>query len=49
VTFSAGIAVCSGPPCTLETLLSLADNALYSAKAHGRNRSVMAPIAADGA
>jgi diguanylate cyclase (GGDEF)-like protein len=49
LTFSAGIAACSEPPCTLETLLSLADDALYSAKALGRNRSVMAPIAADGA
>jgi diguanylate cyclase (GGDEF)-like protein len=42
VTFSAGIAACGAAPDTLDRLLRLADDALYAAKARGRNQSVVA-------
>jgi diguanylate cyclase (GGDEF)-like protein len=42
VTFSAGIAACRAGDDTLDGLLRQADEALYLAKASGRNRSVVA-------
>jgi diguanylate cyclase (GGDEF)-like protein len=42
VTFSAGIAACRPGDDTLDGLLRQADEALYLAKASGRNRSVVA-------
>ena len=38
VTFSAGLAVFTGDPDTVDTLLARADMALYAAKAQGRDR-----------
>jgi diguanylate cyclase (GGDEF)-like protein len=43
VTFSAGIAACRPGDDTLDSLLRQADEALYQAKAGGRNQSVVAP------
>jgi diguanylate cyclase (GGDEF)-like protein len=42
VTFSAGIVACQPHDDTLDSLLRQADDALYEAKAGGRNRSVVA-------
>jgi diguanylate cyclase (GGDEF)-like protein len=42
VTFSAGIVACQPHDDTLDSLLRRADDALYEAKAGGRNRSVVA-------
>jgi two-component system, cell cycle response regulator len=44
VTVSLGIAVSFHPPCDVKTLLQLADDALYRAKANGRNRSKVAVV-----
>ncbi|MHB0775938.1 sensor domain-containing diguanylate cyclase [Halomonas sp. WWR20] len=38
VTLSVGIATAAGPPMELEALIQAADEALYRAKANGRNR-----------
>ena len=46
VTFSAGIAASRADEETLDALLRRADEALYVAKANGRNRSVVASAAA---
>ena len=43
VTFSAGIAACEAGDDMLDPLLRRADEALYLAKAGGRNRSMVAP------
>jgi diguanylate cyclase (GGDEF)-like protein len=43
VTFSAGIAACEAGDEMLDHLLRRADEALYLAKAGGRNRSMVAP------
>ena len=43
VTFSAGIAACTVATQSLDSLLQAADQALYAAKAAGRDRSVLAP------
>jgi two-component system cell cycle response regulator len=40
VTISIGVAVLSGPNDTSEALLKRADEALYEAKAAGRNRVI---------
>ena len=46
VTVSCGVASATpGPDSTLESLLRRADNALYAAKARGRNQVVLAPDA----
>jgi diguanylate cyclase (GGDEF)-like protein len=37
-TISAGVAVCDGEALSLETLMKRADQAMYAAKAGGRNR-----------
>ena len=42
VTVSVGVARSAGPATDLETLLELADRALYQAKAQGRDRVVIA-------
>jgi two-component system cell cycle response regulator len=49
VTVSLGIAVSAHPPCDVKSILQLADDALYRAKANGRNRSelAVAPTSAD--
>jgi two-component system, cell cycle response regulator len=44
VTVSLGIAVGVHPLCDVKTLLQLADDALYRAKANGRNRSEVAVV-----
>jgi two-component system, cell cycle response regulator len=44
VTVSLGIAVSVHPPCDVKALLQLADDALYRAKANGRNRSEVAVV-----
>lgn len=42
ITVSVGLASClPSPTCSVETLLGRADEALYKAKANGRNRSVI--------
>jgi diguanylate cyclase (GGDEF)-like protein len=41
ITASLGVAALTGPQDTLEMLLSRADQALYAAKAAGRNRTVL--------
>ena len=46
VTFSAGIAASRADEETLDVLLRRADEALYEAKANGRNQSVVEPAAA---
>jgi len=43
ITFSAGIAACGVGPDNLDALLRVADAALYTAKAAGRDCSVIAP------
>jgi len=46
VTFSAGIAASRADKETLDVLLRRADEALFEAKANGRNQSVVEPAAA---
>ena len=45
VTISCGVAICSGEtPIEVQSLLYLADEALYRAKAGGRNRCELAAV-----
>lgn len=45
VTVSIGVASTGAQPTDVESLIALADNALYASKAHGRNRVSAAPVA----
>ena len=47
ITFSAGVTVVANDEDTVDTMLARADEALYEAKAQGRDRVVAAMVAAN--